>query len=154
MLLHAALLTAEGQLFPVVIIHPGVVIPPVIFSPLIWSPFTRVGFGGCAEHVYSLADDAALHIFVIGFSARIAKREIRMQIARNTAVLDDIDGRTDDKRRDSVGFKVSRDQAHGLVADGSQRDQYGDVYFIFVAMVKYVGSIFINSVALTVFCRH
>ena len=77
-----------------------------------------------------------------------------MQIARNTAVLDDIDGRTDDKRRDSVGFKVSRDQAHGLVADRSQRDQYGDVYFIVVAMVKYVGSIFINSVALTVFCRH
>ena len=49
----------------------------------------------------------------------VAERKIGEQKARHAAMADDIHRRADNHRRDSVRFKVTRNQTHGLVADRS-----------------------------------
>ena len=42
-------------------------------------------------------------------------------------MLDDVPGATHDHGGDAVGFEVTCDQTHGLVTDGSERNQQRDV---------------------------
>ena len=56
-------------------------------------------------------------------AARVAQREIREDETRHAAVLDDVEGGSNDDGGDTVGFQISGDQTHGLVADGSKRGQ-------------------------------
>jgi hypothetical protein len=42
-------------------------------------------------------------------------------------MLDDVAGRSNDNGWDAVFFQMTCDQTHGLVADGSDRCQDGDV---------------------------
>ena len=60
-------------------------------------------------------------------ATRVPQREVREDKARHAAVLDDVEGGSDDDGRDTVGFEVSGDQTHGLVADRSKRGQDGGV---------------------------
>src|SRR3546814_10872072 len=56
---------------------------------------------------------------------RSSEREIREDESRHAAVLDDVEGGSDDDRRNTVGFEMPRDQTHGLVANGSKRGEDG-----------------------------
>lgn len=61
---------------------------------------------------------------------RIAERQIIVDIARDTAVFNDIHGRADDNRGNASGFKYAGRQTDGLMANGSQGDKYGDIDFV------------------------
>ncbi len=73
-----------------------------------------------------------------------------MQVAGHAAMLDDVDGRPNDNCWNTVGFKVPRDQTHGLMTDGSQGHQQRDVYIVLLATPEDVRSVFFDSVALAV----
>ena len=79
------------------------------------------------QELQRATDDLVLHLHVPGLAAGIAEGKIHEQEARHAALLDDIPGGPDDDRRDAGGLEVSCGQTHGLVADGSKRDEEGDI---------------------------
>ena len=64
-----------------------------------------------------------------------------MKIARHSRVLDNVESRANYECWDTVRFKVSRDQTHGLVTYGSQRNEENYVDFILSAQVKQMGRV-------------
>lgn len=73
------------------------------------------------------ACNPVLHSRVPRLAAGVAEREVHEQEAWHAALLDDVPGRADDDGRNAGGFQVPCDQTHGLVTDGSKRDEKGDV---------------------------
>lgn len=95
-----------------------------------------------------------LHRSIVGAAAGVAEGEVHMKIARHSRVLDNVDCRANDKRRDAVRFKVSRDQTHGLVTNGSQRNEEGDVDFIFSTQFKQMRGVDLCRIALRIIRGH
>ena len=85
------------------------------------------GRRGCFQQVQRLSDDPALHVTVKRLTARAAQWEVNEDEPRYAAMLDDVAGRSNDNGWDAVFFQMTCDQTHGLVADGSDRCQDGDV---------------------------
>ena len=91
----------------------------------------------CSDYpVKRLAKNFFLHRSIVGTAAGIAEGKIYMKIARHSRVLDDVDSRANNESWDTVRFKVSRDQTHGLVTYGSQRNEENNIDCILSAQVK------------------
>ena len=71
------------------------------------------------------------HLALLGHVPRLAagcaEREVDEQQARHGRGFDDVAGRGDHHGGNSVGFEVPGYQTHGLMADGSNWDQQGDI---------------------------
>jgi len=80
---------------------------------------------------YSLLHDTLLFFGITRMTKGIAERQVRKEITGNTAVFDDVDRGTDDHGGNTVLFEVSRGQTHGLMADGSERHEQGNVCAVF-----------------------
>ena len=106
------------------------------------------------QQVERSANDRSLHRRVIRLAARVAEREIREHEAGNAALLDDVPRRADDDGRQAVGFKVSRDQTHGLVANRSEREEERDVDGVSATEIEDGRRILVDSSALTIIRRH
>src|SRR6185312_11653230 len=87
-------------------------------------------------------------------TARIAKREIGKEEAGNTAIFDDVPGRSDDNRRNAVRFEMSGDQTHGLVADGSKRTEERAVGAVVAQPLQDLRRNILGRAALAVLGRH
>src|SRR5262249_54652273 len=101
-----------------------------------------------------LPDDRLLHGAIPGMPARIAEREVGEQKARNAAMFDDVQGRSDDDRRNAVLFKMSGGQTHGLVADGSKRAEHSAISALVPQLFKESRSDILGGAALAVVGRH
>ena len=73
-----------------------------------------------------------------------------MQISGYAAVRDDVHGTADHDRGDAVGFEFPGRQTDGLVADGSEWNEQGNIHFICKTGVCDGGSIFIDRQAMAV----
>ena len=110
----------------------------------------HVGLRCRFEQGQSQINHLLLHRFVTRNAEWITKREIGKQESRYRAVSDDIQGRADDDGRDTVFFESSRGQTHGLMADGSERDEEGDISAVFPASLQYFRRIAVQCAPLTV----
>ena len=90
----------------------------------------------------------ALLFHIAGLAAGIAQGEIREQQARHAAGLDNIAGGGCNHGGDAVFFQMTCDQTHGLVADGSDRDQKGDIDLLLKAAAQHFRRILIVGLAL------
>ena len=102
------------------------------------------------KQVEGHADDSPLHVLVIGLAARITKREVGKDKARHPALLNNIAGRAEDDRWDTLRFKMSGDQTHGLVTHRSQGDQQGNIDPILTTEVEHGRGIFVHSLPRTI----
>ena len=105
------------------------------------------------QEVQGLADDRALHFDVVGAAAGVSEWEVREEEAGDAAVLGDIAGAADDNGGDTVGFEVTSGQSDGLMADGSDGDEEGDVYSVLLARFEQGGRVGFAGAALGVFGR-
>ena len=119
------------QRLAIVIAHPHKPLPPSFIGftlrPCLWSLHGRPRQPSTLQKFQSATDDLVLHVRIPGLSTGIPKRKVHKQEARNTAFLNDIPGGPDDNRRNARGLKMSGNQTHGLVADGSKRNEEGDI---------------------------
>ena len=81
-------------------------------------------------------------------AARIAERKVVEEKTRNSALLDDVSRRSNHHSRDAVLLEVATDQTHGLVADGSERNEQRDIDFIFTTACKNFRRILFNGATL------
>ena len=102
------------------------------------------------KQVEGHADDSPLHLLISRLAARVAEREVGKDKARHPALLNNITGRAEDDRWDTVRFKMSGDQTHGLVTDGSQGDQQGNIDSILTTEVEDGRGIFVHSLPCTI----
>jgi len=98
-----------------------------------------VGYGG------------ELHLCVIWLTAGVAEREIGEQKTGHAAMFNDILRGPENNRWHSMSFKVPGDQTHGLMADGSQRDEKRNVGIVLTTTLKDFRSIRFHRSAMTVF---
>ena len=90
----------------------------------------------------------------LGELAEKARQEIGEEEAGDTAVFDDVPGRSDDHGRDAVRFEMSGDQTHGLVADGSKRAEKRGIGAVDPQSRQHFRRIFGQGLALAVLGRH
>ena len=90
-------------------------------------------------------NDCSLHHRIIRLTARVAEREVREHEAGNAALLDDIPRRADYDGRNAVRLKVASDQAHGLVADRSERHEKRNIHGVRATKVEDCGSILFDG---------
>ncbi len=91
-----------------------------------------------------------LHRLVTRNSEWITKREIGEQESWHCTVSDDVEGRANDHGRDAILFQNSRRQTHGLMTDGSERNEEGNIRAVFPTSPQYFRRIAVQSTALTV----
>ena len=77
-----------------------------------------------------------LHRHIIRFPARIAKRKIAKHKARYTTLFHNIACRSNHNRWDTVCFQMAGCQAHGLMANRSQRNQQRHINIIFATQIE------------------
>ena len=102
------------------------------------------------KQVEGHADDSPLHVLVVGLAARITERKVGKDKARYPALLDNIARRAEDDRWDTLCFKMSGDQTHGLVTHRSQGDQQDNIDSVLTAEVEHGRGILLNSLARTI----
>lgn len=123
------------------------------------APFDRAAgkpllFACLSKPAKRVTKNLFLHRAIVGAAAGVAEGEVHMKIARHSRVLDNVDCRANDKRRDAVRFKVSRDQTHGLVTNGSQRDEEGNVDCILSTQIEQMRRVDLVCIALRIICGH
>jgi hypothetical protein len=109
---------------------------------------------GALEQVAGVAHDGALHLAFVGPAAGIAEGKVAEQEARNATLFDDVAGATHDDCGDAIGFEVACNQTHGLVADGSERNQQRGVDPILSAAAQNLGGVKLDGAALAVVGGH
>ncbi len=87
-------------------------------------------------------------------SDRIAEWQIGEEITGRSTVFDDVQGGADNHGRNAILFEMSCGQTHGLMANGSERDEEGNVSPILLQPFQYLGCIDINGLTLAVFRWH
>ena len=95
-----------------------------------------------------------MHGAIKWFSKGIAERHIVVKDPWRTALLQYIKRRANHDRHDSAFFECSGRQTDGLMADGSQRNQNGNIHFILSARICNSGRVLIDGQPLAIFCRN
>jgi hypothetical protein len=85
------------------------------------------------EQIECMTHDLTLHRTISRLPTRIAEWEIAEEKSWNATFFDNVAGGADDHCRDPLRFEIACDQTHGLVTDGSERHQQGDVDSFFEA---------------------
>lgn len=91
-----------------------------------------------------------LHGGIIRFAARIAQGKVGEYKTGNAALLYDIPRRAEYHRWQTVLFKVSSDQTHGLVTHRSKRNEQHGIDAIRAALVEDCRGIAIDRLTLAV----
>lgn len=86
-------------------------------------------------------------------AAWIAQWEFIVDVAWYAAMLDDIEGGSDDHRWDTIGFEMTCNQTHGLVTDWSKRAEDCCVGSVSNNAFENVGCINLYCLALAIFSR-
>ena len=68
-----------------------------------------------------MAYDLALHVRLPRMTAGIAERKVREIKPWDTAMFDDVQGRSDNNSRNSARFEMTGHQADGLMANRTKR---------------------------------
>ena len=102
------------------------------------------------KQVEGHADNGSLHIRISRLAARIAERKVGKDKTRYAALLDNIAGRAEDDRWDTVRLKMSGNQTHGLVTHRSQGDQQGNINAILMTEVEHRRSILMDGLPCTI----
>lgn len=97
-----------------------------------------------------MCEDLALLGDVPGLAARGTEGEVDEHEAGNAAVLDDVARGADDHRRDAILLEIAGDQTHGLMADGSSRDEDDRIEAILAGIGESLGRFLGQHLALTV----
>jgi hypothetical protein len=105
---------------------------------------------GICKHIECKARNRSLHVRLVGAPARISEWEVAEEKARYAALFNDVARAANDDGCNAVGFEVSCDQTHGLVADGSQWDKQRHVYRVFATTAENLGRIVFDRAALAV----
>ena len=109
--------------------------------------------GNCAADE-SPAHDVTLHGCVPGFSTRVAERKIEKGKTWYTTFFDDVPARAENDRRNARLFKVSGNQTHGLMTDGSKGYEQSGVYLVLAHPGFYLRSVLGQGEALAEIGRH
>jgi len=104
-LLPAPGLASLPQLLSIRVIYTRIVISP----RLIMAPFDRAAgkplfFASLSKPAKRVTKNLFLHRSIVGAAAGVAEGEVHMKIARHSRVLDNVDCRANDKRRDAIRF--------------------------------------------------
>jgi hypothetical protein len=104
-LLPAPGLASLPQLLSIRVIYTRIVISP----RLIMAPFDRAAgkplfFACLSKPAKRVTKNLFLHRSIVGAAAGVAEGEVHMKIARHSRVLDNVDCRANDKRRDTIRF--------------------------------------------------
>ena len=102
------------------------------------------------KQVEGHADDGPLHIRISRLAARVAERKVGKDKARYAALLNNIARRAEDDRGDTVRFKMSGNQTHGLVTHRSQGDQQGNINSILMTEVEHRRGILMDGLPCTI----
>jgi hypothetical protein len=102
------------------------------------------------EQPKAVFHDLALHHGVERAAASAAERKIGEHETGDTQVFNDIPRGSEDYSRNALGFEVSRDPTHGLVADGSDRREQDNVNSILATAHEHLGSVALGRHPLTV----
>ncbi len=150
-----ALLAQRQQPFAVGGVYTGIALAPAgIVVPGERRLQRRAGRGRLRQKVQSQRQDLSLNVASPGRAAGIAKRKVGKHEAGDAAVLDDVTSRADDDGCDAVGFKMSCDQTHGLVAYRSQRGQQCGIGAVRAGDVQDLRGVHLDGLALTEFGGH
>ena len=109
---------------------------------------------GGVEKAERLTHDGQLHGFVAGFATGVTQGKIHVEKAGHAAVLDNVASRAKHHGRQTIGFQVSGNQTHGLVADRSQRYQQGQVNLVLPAELQNCGRVLFHGGPFAVLCGH
>lgn len=107
--------------------------PLITFTPANWCVDDSIGLDCRFENGQGKLNHVELHRLVTRNSEWITKREIGEQESRHCTVSDDVEGRANDHGRDAILFQNSRRQTHGLMTDGSERNEEGKVRTVLLA---------------------
>lgn len=125
--MRPASLTGGGELLAIVVTDGHESVAPPVAPP----PVGRLHRGaGCDRRrgdVHGEGHDLTLHRPIVGSTARVAQREVDEHEAWDPGLLDDVSCAADHDGGDTGGLQMTCDQTHGLVADGSKRDEQCDV---------------------------
>ena len=98
------------------------------------------------------AECCLVHGAIEWFSKGIAERHVIVKDPWRTALLQYIKRRANHDRHDPAFFECSSRQTDGLMADGSQRNQNGNIHFIFSTRICDSGRVLIDGQSLAIFC--
>ena len=130
--LGTALLTGGPQRGAVVLADAHVLLlPGAGVVPRLWGDNSRARCSCLLEEVTRALEDVSLAGFVPRAATGIPEWEISEQETGYAAVFDDVARRADDDSSNARPFELPRDQTHGLVADGSERNEQRDVDAVF-----------------------
>ena len=92
---------------------------------------TRARGRSLFQQLKAKVENRALLFDVKRLSTRTAEGEIDMKHTCDAAMLDNVARGGNHHGRNAVLFEIARNQTHGLVANGSDRDHYGDIGAVF-----------------------
>ena len=98
------------------------------------------------------AECGLVHGAIKWFSKGIAERHVVIKDPWCAALLQYIQRRANHDRHDPAFFERSSRQTDGLMADGSQRNQNGNIDFILSARICNRGRVLIDGQSLAIFC--
>ena len=98
------------------------------------------------------AEGGLVHGAVKWFSKGITERHVIVKDPRCAALLQYIHRCPNHDRHDPAFFECSSRQTNGLMADGSQRNQNGNIHLILSARIRNSGRVLIDGQSLAIFC--
>ena len=125
--MRSAPFSRSAQRLAVVVadLHEG--LAPIVAPPPMRSLNGRAWTDRRLGHAERERDDRALHLTVTRLAARVSEREVDEDETRDTGLFDDVSSAPDDHGGDAGFFESTGDQTHGLVTDGSEWNEQGDV---------------------------
>lgn len=104
-LLPAPGLASLPQLLSIRVIYTRIVISPrLIMAPLDRAAGKPLFLACICKPAKRVTKNLFLHRSIVGAAAGIAEGEVHVKIARHSRVLDNVDCRANDKRRDAIRF--------------------------------------------------
>src|SRR5947199_4438234 len=137
-LLAVEFLAALGLLLRRQVQAIEVVLPRRIFRPAVRRLHRRTRCVRGLEQVERHRDETSLARQVARLAAGVSQGEVAEEESRNTGMLDNVTRATHHDGGDAMCFEVAGSQTHGLVADGSRRDQNRRVDRILAAQLQYL----------------
>ena len=111
-------------------------LPRVIGAPLVRIDDGRSRRRRRLEQLETEREHLALHENVERAARRISEREIAEDEARDAAPLDDVARTAEHDGRNTVRFQMPSRQTGGLVTDGSDGRQHGDVHAVLAHLAQ------------------
>jgi len=150
----ATLLPGSGKRLAIALVDSHEGVAPRVSVPMERCLDRGARHPGPLQYSQGASYDRSLHLGIPGFPAWVSQRKVGEHKAGDAALLDDVPRAAHDRGGNAVRLQVSRDQTHGLVADGSKRHEEHGVEAVLATPFEDLGSGALRRPALTVIGGH